>query len=147
MGGDASHVRLFGGFLDQVQSLTSSYASPLYWTLQEFIYADGTLDEPIGWAAAREAAARPEFSEGAHPLMVYAEAMFPRMFKEDPSLKPFAPAMDILMADTEFGHLYDRTSWQETRFRSGRPSTSTMPMWTRAFSWIRFLAWARAMLG
>ena len=66
-GGDASHVRLFGGFLDQVQSMTSSYASPLYWTLQEFIYADGTLDEPIGWAAAREAAGRSEFSEGASP--------------------------------------------------------------------------------
>jgi pimeloyl-ACP methyl ester carboxylesterase len=108
VGGDASHVRLFGGFLDQVQSMTSSYASPLYWTLQEFIYADGTLDEPIGWAAAREAAARPEFSEGARPLMLFAEAMFPWMFEEDPSLTPFAPAMDVLMADTEFGHLYDQ---------------------------------------
>ena len=107
-GGDPTHVRLFGGFLDQVQSMTSSYASPLYWTLQEFIYADGTLDAPIDWAAAHEAASRPEFSEGARPLTLFAEAMFPWMFVEDPSLVPFSPAMGVLMADTEFGHLYDR---------------------------------------
>lgn len=107
-GGDVSRVRLSGGFIDQVQSMTSSYASLLYWTLQEFIYADGTLGAPIGWAAAHEAARRPEFSEGARPLMLFAEAMFPWMFEEDPSLAPFAPAMDALMADTAFGRLYDR---------------------------------------
>ncbi|WP_130812284.1 alpha/beta fold hydrolase [Olsenella sp. Marseille-P4559] len=107
-GGDASRVRLFGGFVDQVQSMTSSYMTPLYWTLQELIYADATLDAPIMWAAAREASGRPEFSEDARPLMLFAEAVFPWMFEEDPSLKPFAAAMDVLMADTAFGRLYDQ---------------------------------------
>lgn len=104
---DPAKVRLFGGFLDQVQSLTSSYSSPLYWTLQEFIYADGELDHPINWAAAHEAQKRPEFATDARPIMFFAEAMFPWMFQEDPSLKPFAPAMDVLMADTRFGGVYD----------------------------------------
>ena len=39
--------------------------------------------------------------------MFYGEAMFPWMFQEDPALKPFAAAMDVLMEDTEFGQLYD----------------------------------------
>ena len=40
--------------------------------------------------------------------MLFAEAMFPWMFDEDPALIPFRPAMDLLMEDTEFGHLYDQ---------------------------------------
>ena len=106
-GGDAAAVDLFGGFKAGALDATGSAANPLYWTLQEFIYADGELAEPIRWAAAREAASRPEFSEGARPLMFFAEAMFPWMFEEDPALIPFKPAMDVLMEDTSFGKLYD----------------------------------------
>lgn len=106
-GSDVSKVYVNRGFAEGVQTLTGSAANPLYWTLQEFIYADGKLDEPIRWAAAHEADARPEFSETARPLMFYGEAMFPWMFQEDPALRPFAAAMDVLMEDTEFGALYD----------------------------------------
>ena len=106
-GSDVSKVYVNRGFAEGVQTLTGSAANPLYWTLQEFIYADGKLDEPIRWAAAHEAEARPEFSEAARPLMFYGEAMFPWMFQEDPALRPFADAMDVLMEDTEFGALYD----------------------------------------
>lgn len=106
-GSDVSKVYVNRGFAEGVQTLTGSAANPLYWTLQEFIYADGKLDEPIRWAAAHEADARPEFSEAARPLMFYGEAMFPWMFQEDPALRPFADAMDVLMEDIEFGQLYD----------------------------------------
>lgn len=106
-GGDISKVYVNRGFVESVQSLTGSASDPLYWTLQEFIYADGNLDEPIRWAAAHEAEGRHEFSTAARPLMFFGEAMFPWMFQEDPALKPFAPAMDVLMEDTKFGQLYD----------------------------------------
>lgn len=106
-GGDARKVYVNRGFAEGVQTLTGSATNPLYWTLQEFIYADGHMDEPIRWAAAREAGKRPEFSEDARPLMFFGEAMFPWMFQEDPALTPFAAAMDVLMEDTEFGQLYD----------------------------------------
>ena len=89
-----------------LQGLTQA-TSPLYWPLQELIYADGTLDEPIGWAAAREYESRPEFSAEARPLMFVGEACLPWIFEDDPLLAPFKPAMDLLMEDTEFDRLYD----------------------------------------
>ncbi len=107
VGGDASKLYVNRGFAEAVLSNTGSSSNPLYWTLQEFIYADGELDEPIRWAAAAEAASRPEFSVDARPLMMFGEAMFPWMFAEDPALQPFAAAMDVLMEDTCFGKLYD----------------------------------------
>ncbi|MDO4849126.1 MAG: alpha/beta fold hydrolase [Coriobacteriia bacterium] len=105
--GDVSKLYVNRGFAEAVLSNTGSSSNPLYWTLQEFIYADGELESPIRWAAAREAASRPEFSADARPLMMFGEAMFPWMFEEDPALKPFAAAMDVLMEDTHFGKLYD----------------------------------------
>ena len=105
--GNPSQIALFEGFKQEVLDLTGSATNPLYWTLQEFIYADGELDRPIRWAAAREAASHPEFAPEAQPLLFFAEAMFPWMFDEDPALKPFKPAMDVLMEDTSFGKLYD----------------------------------------
>lgn len=107
-GDDPHRVTLSDGFLHQVMETTATPANPLYWTLQEFIYADGEMGAPIRWAAAHEAARHPEFSEGARPLMLFGEAMFPWMFEEDPALVPFKPAMDVLMDDTSFGRIYDR---------------------------------------
>lgn len=105
--GDVSKLYVNSGFAEAVLSNTGSSSNPLYWTLQEFIYADGELEAPIRWAAAHEAASRPEFSVDARPLMMFGEAMFPWMFEEDPALKPFAAAMDVLMEDVHFGKLYD----------------------------------------
>ena len=39
--------------------------------------------------------------------MLTGEATFPWMFEEMPELKPFAPAMDLLMEDTSWDHIYD----------------------------------------
>ena len=75
--------------------------------LQEFIYANGTLEQPIGWAAEHEYLSRPEFAATARPLMLTGEAAFPFMLEDDPLLVPFKPAVDLLMADTEFDQIYD----------------------------------------
>ena len=103
---DPASAQLSDGFLLSVLDRTSTAGNPLYWTLQELIYADGTC-APADWAAAREYTSRPEFDTTARPLMFTGEAMFPWMFEECPELRAFAPAMDTLMADTEFDRIYD----------------------------------------
>lgn len=97
---------LTGTFLMGVLDRTTTHANPLYWTLQEFIYADGTCS-PIRWAAAAEKAHRPEFDTAARPLLFTGEACFPWMFEQMPELTPFAAAMDLLMEDIEFDRTYD----------------------------------------
>jgi hypothetical protein len=92
-------------FLAKVMNATSS--RPLYWPLQEFIYANGELDEPIRWAAQRVRDTMPRFSTGERPLAFTGEAMFPWMFEQESALRPFKPAMDLLMEDTRFGVIYD----------------------------------------
>ncbi len=69
-------------------------ASP-YWPLQEFIDANGELDEPIRWAAQRVRDTMPLFSTGERPLAFTGEAMFPWMFEQESALRPFKPAMDL----------------------------------------------------
>ncbi|KAB8292821.1 alpha/beta fold hydrolase [Bifidobacterium avesanii] len=92
-------------FLASVAAATSS--RPLYWPLQEFIYADGEMDEPIRWAAQRVRDTKPEFDPAARLLLFTGEAMFPWMFEKEAALRPFGPAMDLLMEDTSWGHIYD----------------------------------------
>ena len=92
-------------FLTKVMNATSS--RPLYWPLQEFIYANGELDEPIRWAAQRVRDGKPEFGADERPLNFTGEAMFPWMFEQESALRPFRPAMDLLMEDTHFGVIYD----------------------------------------
>ncbi|MBS5559977.1 MAG: alpha/beta fold hydrolase [Bifidobacterium longum] len=41
------------------------------------------------------------------PLNFTGEAMFPWMFEQESALRPFRPAMDLLMEDTRFGVIYD----------------------------------------
>lgn len=92
-------------FLDGVMRATSS--RPLYWPLQEFIYADGELDRPLRWAADRVRRSMPVFSPDGRPLMFTGEAVFPWMFEQESALRPFAAAVGMLMEDTRFGRLYD----------------------------------------
>ena len=106
-GGDPARVEVSPAFLAGVWSATNVVANPLYWVLQELIYADGELERPVAWAAERALRGRPEFSPDARPLMLTGEACFPWMFEEMPELRPFAGAMDALMGETSFGRLYD----------------------------------------
>ena len=104
-GSAASDAQLSDEFLIKVMNATSS--RPLYWPLQEFIYANGELDEPIRWAAQRVRDEHAEFDTGRRPLMMTGECMFPWMFEQEGALRPFKPAMDVLMDDTHFGTVYD----------------------------------------
>ena len=104
-GSASESSRLSDEFLYSVMDATSS--RPLYWPLQELIYANGELDEPIGWAAQRVRDGHPEFDEARRPLNFTGEAMFPWMFEEERALRPFKPAMDVLMEDTHFDTIYD----------------------------------------
>ncbi len=92
-------------FLAKVMDATAS--RPLYWPLQEFIYANGELETPIRWAAQRVRGEHPEFAGDIRPLNFTGEAMFPWMFEQERALRPFKPAMDVLMEDTHFGMIYD----------------------------------------
>ena len=92
-------------FLDKVMAATGS--RPLYWPLQEFIYANGELDEPIRWAAQRVRDRHPEFAGERRPMLFTGEAMFPWMYEQQAALRPFRAAMDVLMEDTRFGRIYD----------------------------------------
>ncbi|WP_055426643.1 alpha/beta fold hydrolase [Bifidobacterium aesculapii] len=102
---DADEATITDEFLAKVMNATSS--RPLYWPLQEFIYANGELERPIRWAAQRVRDAHPEFGVGERPLLFTGEAMFPWMFEQEAALRPFRPAMDVLMEDTRFGVIYD----------------------------------------
>lgn len=103
---DPAAAELSDGFLMSVLQRTTTAQNPLYWTLQEFIYADGTT-RPIRWAAEREKASRQEFDTAGRPLVFTGEACFPWMFEQMPELKPFAGSMGQLMEDTEFDAVYD----------------------------------------
>lgn len=94
-------------FLRKVWVATGS-SGALYWPLQEFIYADGQMDEPIRWAAQRVRDTKPEFATDVRPLNFTGEAMFPWMFEQETPLKAFKPAMDLMMEDTVFGRIYDQ---------------------------------------
>lgn len=105
--GDGSRPgALADGFLMGVLAATQTYRKPLYWTLQEFIYANGECG-PIRWAAQHERERRPEFDPSARPLMFTGEAVFPWMFEECRELAPFRGAVELLMEEDSWERIYD----------------------------------------
>lgn len=109
VGGDGSlpengAVALSQSFLSGVEAATSS--QPLYWPLQEFIYADGEC-EPISWSAQQVRETMPEFATTARPLLFTGEAIFPWMFEQERALKPFKKAVSILMQERSWPQIYN----------------------------------------
>lgn len=98
-------VVLSDAFLEGVRTATA--ATPLYWPLQEFIYADGDCG-PIRWAGQRVRDQHPEFQTDSRPLLFTGEVVFPWMFDQEEALKPFAPVVRLLMEDGHWGRLYDQ---------------------------------------
>ncbi|HET6563281.1 MAG TPA: alpha/beta fold hydrolase [Marmoricola sp.] len=90
-------------FLYDVEIATGFVDSVLY-PLQEYTYAVNTA---TGWATQREYDRRPEFAANARPVMLTAEMMFPWMFHEIRSLRPFAEAADLLATKQDWRPLYD----------------------------------------
>lgn len=106
---DPLKLSLSDGFVDNIISRTGSASNPLYWTLQEFIYCNEEC-EPANWAAAREISKYDKLSEKARPIMFFGEAALPEMFEQDPALRPFHAAVDILMQESRWGKIYDAAS-------------------------------------
>ncbi|WP_298037308.1 alpha/beta fold hydrolase [uncultured Microbacterium sp.] len=98
--------RLSEAFLAGVQARTSSAGGPLYWSLQESIYADGTRGA-TAWSAQRERDRRPQFGVAERPLLFTGEMSFPWMFEQVRLLRPAASAVHALHERGEWPALYD----------------------------------------
>lgn len=90
-------------FLDQVARRTSYWDNPLYAALHESIYASG----PGATAWAAEAERTPAFDGDVRPLPFTGEMVYPWMFDEIASLRPFGPAAHALAAREGLPELYD----------------------------------------
>jgi proline iminopeptidase len=93
-------------FVSSVMTLTSYDSNPLFAVLQESIYGHGA-QSPTAWAAEAERARHPEFHPTARPLMFTGEMMYPWMFEEIRSLRPYRAAAEELARRTEHSPLYD----------------------------------------
>jgi proline iminopeptidase len=84
----------------------TSYAdNPLFVVMQESIYGNG--QGATRWAADRIRDEFPVFDPGARPLVFTGEMMFPWMFEEIRSLRPFAAAANALAEHEHYTTLYD----------------------------------------
>jgi pimeloyl-ACP methyl ester carboxylesterase len=101
--------RLADAFLHDVSARLSFATGPLYAALHEPCYAQGTATR---WSAQRVRAEFGEFDpgpalEGAAPLLFTGEMIYPWMFDDDPVLRPFKPAAEILAGREDWPALYD----------------------------------------
>lgn len=98
--------RLSDTFLAQVWARTSYVDNPLFIAMQESIY--GTAGGgSTGWAAQAQLESRPAFAETARPLLFTGEMVYPWMFEEIRSLRPFRDAVAVLADKTDWDPLYD----------------------------------------
>lgn len=97
--------RLSDHFLFSVMSLTSYDGGPLFAALQESIYGHGA--GATRWAAQRVRNLHPEFDPAARPLLFTGEMMFPWMFDDIRSLRPFKAGVEALAARESYSELYD----------------------------------------
>ncbi|MFG2873731.1 alpha/beta fold hydrolase [Streptomyces sp. NPDC048337] len=93
-------------FRHQTLAMTGFTDNPLFAVMQETLYG-GQGAGPTGWAASRALAGFPEFAEDAHLLLLTGEMIYPWMFREIASLRPFAEAADLLAHRTDWPPLYD----------------------------------------
>jgi pimeloyl-ACP methyl ester carboxylesterase len=91
-------------FRYEVMRLTGFVDQPIF-ALQEFTYGQGGV--AADWSAARAIENRPAFAEDADPLLFTGEMMYPWMFDQIASLKPFAGAADLLARAGDWPVLYD----------------------------------------
>ena len=91
------------GFLDEVGRRTSYRGNPLYAVLHESIYGSGP--GATGWAAEGERG--PEFAPELRPLPFTGEMVYPWMFDEIASLRPFRAAAHALAELPAYPPLYD----------------------------------------
>jgi proline iminopeptidase len=101
---DNGETRLSERFLAACMNLTSYDENPLFALLQESIYGQGA--GPTDWAAQKVRGDFTGFDETARPLMLTGEMMYPWMFEEIRSLRPFRDAAEALARFDGFEPLY-----------------------------------------
>lgn len=89
-------------FLHGVQEHLSFATRPLFAVLHEPCYAQGTATR---WAAERTRPA--DFDPDASPLLLTGEMIYPWMFDDDPALRPFQEAAELLAGRSDWPPLYD----------------------------------------
>ncbi|NDL61877.1 alpha/beta fold hydrolase [Enterobacteriales bacterium SAP-6] len=104
---DQEETRLSDHFLASVMALTSYDGNPLYAVLQEIIY--GHDDRAGRWSAERMRTQFPEFAPERRPLLFTGEMMYPWMFEEIRSLRPFREVAGVLAGRGGYPPLYDHT--------------------------------------
>ena len=97
--------RLAEPFVHEVYRRQGFVATPLFAVLHEAAYAQGSATR---WAAERVLAEAPEipFRPG-RPLRFTGEMIYPWMFEQFPTLRPFAAAAELLAAKDDWPRLYD----------------------------------------
>ncbi|MGX1273778.1 alpha/beta fold hydrolase [Streptomyces phaeoluteigriseus] len=101
---------LSDAFQEEIQSLLSYAAHPLYALVHESVY--GQDDRPTAWSAERVRAEFPQFDAaktlaGDGPLLLTGETVHPWMFDRDPALIPLRETAGLLAARTDWTPLYD----------------------------------------
>ncbi|MET3934205.1 alpha/beta fold hydrolase [Arthrobacter sp. OAP107] len=96
--------RLSDPFLEQVRSLVSRAANPLYALMHESIYGQGAA---TAWAAWRVLDEFPEFSPDAAEILLTGEMVYPWYFEQDPALSPLKDVAELLAAKADWKPLYD----------------------------------------
>lgn len=98
--------RLSDHFLAEAMRSTSYDGNPLFAVLQESIYGHGP--GPTAWAAQKVRDELPQFAETGRPLLFTGEMMFPWMFEDIRSLRPFRAGAEALARRSDHSLLYDR---------------------------------------
>lgn len=96
--------RLSDAFLEQVRSLVSRAANPLYALMHESIYGQGMATD---WAAWRVLKEFPEFSPAAPEVLLTGEMVYPWYFEQDTALRPLKDVAELLAAKADWKPLYD----------------------------------------
>ncbi|PRX11215.1 UNVERIFIED_ORG: proline iminopeptidase [Martelella mediterranea] len=104
---DPDETRLSDSFLFSVMAETGFDTNPLFAVLHESIYGQGAA--PTNWAAERVRTEFSKFDPGERPLMLTGEMIYPWMFEEIRSLRPFRAAVEALAARDAYPPLYDAT--------------------------------------
>lgn len=98
-------TRLSDVFLEQVMNITSYHEGPLFAAIHESIY--GRPNENTSWAAQQLRDQFSEFDASNSPLMLTGEMIYPWMFDQISSLRPFADAANALAEYQDYAPLYD----------------------------------------
>ena len=92
-------------FLAQVMMATAFHSNPLFAAIHEAIYGQG--EGATNWSAERIRPEFPAFDPAARPALFTGEMIYPWMFDDIASLRPFRDAANALAARTDWAPLYD----------------------------------------